>query len=398
MPRRQIVLAVDVGSTKAAALVAEARPDADLSVLGISATPIMGVRRGLVVDAERAAQSVRDAVNRAVSMAGVEPVDVVASVNGDHLQGMESRAAVEVRGRSVHESDLDALTARLVRASQATGQEVVRLIRGAYQLDGLMSRGSPVGLSVQELSVDALVVTAQVQVLRNLRRTLQMAGMSHIHWVPAGLAASLAALSEDEQQLGVVLLDVGGGTTQVVVWRQGVPRHLAVIPVGGELVTSDLAQGLGIVAAQAERLKVERARLGEDGNGMVELKSVNGQAVKLVQETEIGEIVAARMDEWMGLVERRLAEISWSKGPPGGVVMVGGSSLLRGLSHRIERAWGWPVRLGAPTGLAGLSDLAKSPGYAVVVGLARVGLQDGLGFGRETLWSRLTQAWFRTWG
>ena len=237
MPRRQIVLAVDVGSTKAAALVAEARPDADLSVLGISATPIMGVRRGLVVDAERAAQSVRDAVNRAVSMAGVEPVDVVASVNGDQLQGMESRAAVEVRGRSVHESDLDALTARLVRASQATGQEVVRLIRGAYQLDGLMSRGSPVGLSVQELSVDALVVTAQVQVLRNLRRTLQMAGMSHIHWVPAGLAASVAALSEDEQQLGVVLLDVGGGTTQVVVWRQGVPRHLAVIPVGGELVT-----------------------------------------------------------------------------------------------------------------------------------------------------------------
>jgi cell division protein FtsA len=159
-----------------------------------------------------------------------------------------------------------------------------------------------------------------------------------------------------------------------------------------------LAQGLGIVAAQAERLKVERAHLGEEGTGMVELKSVNGQAVKLVQETEIGDIVSARIDEWMSLVEQRLAEISWSKGPPGGVVMVGGSSLLRGLPHRIERAWGWPVRLGAPTQLAGLSDLARSPGYAVVVGLARVGIQDGLGFGRETLWTRLTQAWFRTWG
>jgi len=286
----------------------------------------------------------------------------------------------------------------LVRSAQESGREVVRLIRGAYQLDGLASQGSPVGLSVQELSVDALVVSAQVQVLRNLRRTLQMAGLSHIHWVPAGLAASVAALSEDEQQLGVVLLDVGGGTTQVVVWRQGVPRHLAVIPVGGELVTSDLAQGLGIVAAQAERLKVERANLAEDGNGMVELKSVNGQAVKLVQETEIGEIVTARIDEWMTLVEQRLAEITWAKGPPGGVVMVGGSSLLRGLSHRIERAWGWPVRLGSPTSLAGLSELARSPGYAVVVGLARVGIQDGLGFGRETLWTRLTQAWFRTWG
>lgn len=397
MPRRQLVLAVDVGSTKAAALVAEAKTDTELAILGIAATPIMGVKRGLVVEVERAAQSVRDAVNRAISMAGIEPVDVIVAVNGDHVRASSSSAELSLKGRAIHEADLDMLMSRAARASSEAGREVIRVIRGPYHLDGMPSKGSPVGLAVRQLSLDALVVTAQSQSLRNLRRTLQLAELHRAEWAPNGLASSLGALSEDERHLGVVLLDVGGGTTQVVVWRQGIPKLLAVVPVGGDLITSDLAVGLGVVAGQAERLKVDRGHVMEEASGLVELKSVSGQAVKLVPLNEVRDIINARVDEWIGLVEGVLAQISWPKGPPGGVVMVGGGALLKGLAHRLETSWGWPVRLGAPSGTAGLSDLARSPGHSTVVGLAKIALQDGLGFRRETAWTRLAQAWLRTW-
>ena len=397
MPRRQRVLAVDVGTTKAAALVAEVRSDRDIAVLGIAVTPIAGVKRGLVVEPERASQSVRDAVNRATSMAGFEPVEVAASVNGDHVRARVERVTVDLHGRSVSEQDLDALAHRAERQNAEPARESIRVIRGNFELDGLSSVGNPVGLSVQQLTMECLVVSAQTQQLRNLRRTLQMAGLSHPYWIPAGLAAAWGALSEDERQLGVVLLDVGGGTTQVAVWRGGLPRLLAVVPVGGDLITSDLAAGLGVVAAQAERLKIERASAIGQAEGMVELKSVNGQTVKLVGLDEVSAIVEARVDEWLTMVQDALKTISWTKGPPGGVVLVGGGGLLKGMQERLERVWGWPVRLGAPQGLGGLSDLVKSPGHANVVGLSRVALQDGLGYRRETAWTRLMQGWLRTW-
>ena len=399
MARRQLLLAVDVGSTKAAALVAEARGDGDVAVLGIAATPAMGVKRGLVVEAERAAQAVRDAVNRAVSMAGSEPDDVVAAVNGDHVRAARLTPSVDLRGRAVQVTDLEVLASRAARTQQDPGRETIRVVRGRYDLDGLPSQGSPVGLSVHQLSVDALCVTGQAQAIRNLRRTLQMAGLSRVHLVPAALAASEAVLSEDERHLGVVLLDVGGGTTQVAVWRGGGMAHLAVVPVGSDLITSDLAAGLGVVGAQAERLKLERGFLmpDESDGAVIELRPVSGQAAKLVSTNEVAEIVSARLEEWQALVEDALREITWTKGPPGGVVLSGGGCQLKGLGTRIQAAWGWPVRVASPQGLVGLSELVRSPGHATVAGLAKIGLSDGLGTGRETFWSRIAQGWFRTW-
>ncbi|MCL8206937.1 MAG: cell division protein FtsA [Actinomycetia bacterium] len=397
MPRRQLVLAVDVGTTKAAALVAEGRADAELAVLGIAATPVMGVKRGLVVDVERAAQSLRDAVNRAVSMAGVEPTDVVGAVNGEHVRARVASAEVDLGGRAVHDTDIEALVNRAARSAAEPGREVVRVVRGPFRVDGLPTGGSPQGLSVHRLGVEVVVISAESQPLRNLRRTVQLAELRRVRWIPAGLAASYGALSEDERMVGAVLLDVGGGTTQVVVWNGGVPRLMAVVPVGGELVTSDLAVGLGVVAAQAERLKVERGHVVEAPEGTVELRGVTGQAAKTVALREVRDIIAARVDEWLGLLEQALAQITWTKAPAAGVVMTGGGALLRGLERRVEEAWGWPVRLGAPTGLAGLSDLARSPGYSVVVGLAKLALADGMGFRRDTAWTRIAQAWLRTW-
>jgi cell division protein FtsA len=398
MARRQVLLAVDVGSTKAAALVAEARGDGDVAVLGIAATPVMGVRRGYVVEAERAAQSVRDAVNRAVSMAGIEPADVVAAVNGDHVRSDALNPSVDLRGRAVQVTDLEVLASRAARSHHEPGREAIRVVQGRYELDGLPSQGSPVGLAVHQLTVEALVVSGQVQPLRNVRRTLQMAGLSRVHLIPAGLAASVATLSEDERQLGVVLLDVGGGTTQVVVWRNGSLIHLAVIPVGSDLITSDLAMGLGIVTAQAERIKLERGFRGlQEDEGLIEVRPVSGQAAKLVPVNQVADIVSARLDEWRQLVEATLAQITWTKGPAAGVVLVGGGSQMKGLDAEIGQAWRWPVRIGVPQGLAGLSDLARSPGHATVVGLAKLGLEEGLGSRRETFWSRVAQGWFRTW-
>jgi cell division protein FtsA len=174
-------------------------------------------------------------------------------------------------------------------------------------------------------------------------------------------------------------------------------QYLGVIPLGGESITSDLSVGLGVVSTQAERLKLEYAAVGSAREGTVEVRAVSGQSVKLIPVKELEDIVSARVDEWTQFVEQHLSRVEWAKGPGAGVVMTGGGSLLKGLGSYLEQRWGWPVRLGVPIGLGGLSDLSRSPGYAVVVGVARNGRQAALDVPTESWVRRLIQFWLNLW-
>jgi cell division protein FtsA len=204
-------------------------------------------------------------------------------------------------------------------------------------------------------------------------------------------------LSDDEKQLGVVHLDIGGGTTGITVYRSGHLQYLGVVPLGGESITSDLSVGLGVVATQAERLKLEYAAVGADREGTLEVRAVSGQSVKLIPVKELEDIVEARVDEWTQFVESHLQRIEWPKGPAAGVVMTGGGAMLKGLASHIESRWGWPVRLGAPFGLGGLSDLSKSPGYATVVGVAKKAMAGGVRPEPASVWDRLIKFWMHLW-
>lgn len=397
MAKRPLVLALDVGTTKVSALVGEVRPDGELAVLGIAATPVVGMRRGLVFEVERVALAIRDAVNRANSMAGTDLSHVAVAVNGDHLTIIPGQARVAIKTGTVRAEDVESATHKAAQMSHENDREMVQVIRRGLAVDGFRGVVDPVGMVAHQMDAEVLVVTGISTVLRNVRRVVTMAGLTPAFWVPAPRASADGVLADDEKQIGVVHLDVGGGTTGITVHRGGHIQYLGVVPIGGESITSDLSVGLGVVSTQAERLKLEYARVGSERDGTLEVRAVSGQSVKLIPMKELEEIVEARVDEWAQLVEQHLARIDWPKGPAAGVVMTGGGALLKGLNSYLENRWGWPVRLGSPMGLAGLSDLSKSPGYSVVVGVARAARRESIKPETESFWQRVVQFWLTLW-
>lgn len=397
MAKRPLILAIDVGTTKVSALVGEAQVDGELTVLGIAASPVMGMRRGLVFEVERVAMAIRDAVNRANSMAGTDLSLAAVAVNGDHLSIEPGQAGVHLKSGTVTAEDVERATHKAAQVGLKAGRETVQVIRRGLAVDGFRGVVDPVGMVAHQMEAEVFVVTGLTTVIRNLRRVVNMAGLSPALLIPAPQASADAVLADDEKQIGVVHLDVGGGTTGVTVYRGGHIQYMGVVPIGGESITSDLSVGLGVVTTQAERLKLEYAAVGSQRDGTLEVRAVSGQSVKVIPVKELQEIVAARVDEWVSLVESHLSRIEWSKGPAAGVVMTGGGALLKGLDSFLESRWGWPVRLGAPIGLGGLSDLSKSPGYSVVVGIARDSRIYGLRSETESLGKRIVQMWLALW-
>lgn len=397
MPKRPLVLAIDVGTTKVSALVAEMRPDEEVAVLGVAATPVVGMRRGLVFEVERVAMAIRDAVNRANSMAGTELTQALMAVNGDHIAIVPGSARVAIKTGTVRSEDVDRATERAAQVSHEAGRETIHVIRRGLSVDGFRGVVDPVGMVAHEMDAEVFVVTGATTVIRNLRRVATMAGVNPISLVPAVKASADAVLADDEKQIGVVHLDVGGGTTGVSVYRGGHLQYLGIVPLGGESITSDLSVGLGVVSTQAERLKLEYAAVGQERDGTLEVRAVSGQSVKVIPVKELEEIVAARVDEWAAMVEDCLSRVDWPKGPGAGVVMTGGGSLLKGLNTYLESRWHWPVRLGVPIGLAGLSDLSKSAGYSVVVGIAKNSGGFGLKSEPDPFWRRIAQLWLSLW-
>ncbi|MCY0880169.1 MAG: cell division protein FtsA [Firmicutes bacterium] len=397
MAKRPLILAVDVGTTKVSALVGEVRTDGDLTVLGIAATPVVGMRRGLVFEMERVALAIRDAVNRANSMAGTDLSHAAVAVNGDHLAMTAGQARMSLKTGTVRQEDLAQVMRRAAQSRQDPDREVVEVLPHGLAVDGFRGVSDPVGMIARELEMDVWVVSGLTTVLRNLRRVLTMAGVTPVVWVPAPRASADGVLSLEEKKVGVVHLDIGGGTTGITLYRGGQLEYLGIVPLGGESITSDLSVGLGVVSTQAERLKLEYAAVGAEREGTVEVRAVSGQSVKVIPVKELEEIVAARVEEWTQFVEQHLARLEWPKAPGAGVVMTGGGSLLKGLPSYLEQRWGWPVRLGVPGGLGGLSDLSRSPGYAVVVGVARNGRQAGAEAPRESWLRQLIQFWLNLW-
>ncbi len=397
MPKRQLVLALDVGTTKVSALVAETKPDGELAVLGIAATPVVGMRRGLVFEVERVALAIRDAANRANSMAGSDLTQAAVAINGDHLSITPGQAAISLKAGVIRDEDVQQAIARAAHVDLGSEREVVRVIRRGIAVDGFRGVSDPVGMVAHKLEAEVFIVSGLTTVIRNLRHVVSMAGLSVTHFVPAPEASAMAVLSSDERQVGVVHLDVGGGTTGISVYRGGHLQYFGVIPLGGDSITSDLSVGLGVVATQAERLKLEHAVVGLEREGTLEVRAVSGQSVKLIPVKELQEIVAARVDEWTDYVEKHLQRVEWTKGPAAGVVLTGGGALLKGLESHLQSRWGWPVRTGAPFGLGGLSDLSRNPGYATVVGVAKSVAESGTVKEPESRWHYVVQFWINLW-
>lgn len=404
--RRTVVTGLDVGTTKVCAVIAEVTPAGGLNIIGIGTSPSRGLRKGVVVNIDSTVEAIKKAVGEAEQMAGVEVGSVYAGVSGGHIRGVNSRGVVAVSGKNkeVSPADLD----RALEAARAINlppdREIIHVLPQAYVVDDQDGIKEPLGMSGVRLEVEVHIVTAAVTSVQNVIRSVNRAGLTVEDIVLEPLASSEAILSPDEKELGVLLIDLGGGTTDVALFRDGAIWHTGVLALGGDHISNDIAVGLRTPTAEAEALKKRHgcaltALVREEET--VDVPSVGGRKPRQLSRQILSEIIQPRVEEIFTLVARDLARADLQDTPAAGVVVTGGTAIMEGVPELAAQVFDLPVRRGMPEDVGGLADVVKSPIYATGVGLALYGVRSGDfvsgGAGDEWLmgrFSRRMREWF----
>ena len=365
---------LDIGTTKISCIIADQNGSAELRVVGVGNAPSEGLRRGVVVDLEKTVASIQRAVDEAERMAGVPVRAVTAGIAGDHIRSINSRGVIAVsrKDNEIGSADVD----RVVEAAKAIAipmdREIIHVIPQEFIVDDQEGIKDPVGMSGVRLEAEVHIITGAVTSAKNICRAIQRAGLKVFDLTLEPLASAAAVLDDDERNLGVVLLDIGGGTTDVAVFHEGAVRHTSIIPFGGANVTSDIAIGLRTPIDKAEMIKIQHgAALASlvDGEEMVNVSSVGGRGDKEISRHVLASMIEPRMEEIFALANKEVRKNHFAPLIGGGVVLTGGSSLLPGVCELAEQVFEMPVRLGVPRALGGLSANVCDPRYATGVGL-----------------------------
>jgi cell division protein FtsA len=373
--RTELVVGLDVGTSKVAAVVAEAL-EGGLRILGFGATPCDGLRKGVVVNMEATVQAIAGAVKEAELSAGCEIHSVYASVGGAHIKSFDSHGVSPIRGGEVGRSDV----ARVLDAARAVAlpleQDVLHVLPQEFVVDGQDGIKEPVGMSGVRLEARVHVVSTAVAAAQNVIKCCQRAGLHVADLAFAPLASAEVVLTPEEKDLGAAVVEIGAGTTGVLVFSEGAVRHTAVLSVGGNHVSSDIAAGLRTPFREAEILKRRYGAAQLDGvpdDEMVEVATVGGREPREVQRRLLAEIIEPRLEEIFTLAQRHLLRCGLDRDLASGVVLTGGTVLTGGVVALAERVFRAPVRIGAPIGCEGLEETLTGPAYTAAVGLARYG-------------------------
>jgi len=380
------VVGIDVGTTKVVTLVGEIGSDDQVNILGVGLTPSKGIKRGIVVNVEEAVTSIVASVEKAERLSGYRIGSAYVGVAGGHIQSLNSRGVVAVprADREITPADL----ARALDAARAiavpTQREIIHVIPRSYIVDGQEGIRDPVGLSGFRLEVEAHIVTGAVTAIQNLIKCVQRAGVEIDDLVLQPLASSEAVLSDDEKEMGSILVDCGGGTTDMAVFIDGSIWHSVVLPVGGNHISNDIAIVLRTPFDVAEYLKIRHGRArplpeSADGEGddQIEVESFSGGRKRAISRSLLHQVIEARVTEMFEMLRAEVRRVGYEGLLPAGVVLTGGTALLPGIEEVARDVLSMPVRIGRPNRLGGLADTIDSPAYATGVGLVRWGLKRG---------------------
>lgn len=379
-----LITGLDVGTTKICAVIVELTPQGALNIIGVGTTPSRGLRKGVVVNIDWTVEAIKKAVGDAEAMAGVEVESVFAGVAGGHIRGINSRGVVAVSGKGKEVSPTD--VERALEAARAINlppdREIVHVLPQTFVVDDQDGVKEPIGMSGVRLEVEVHIVTGAVTSVQNLIKSVNRAGLAVQDIVLQPLASAEAILSPDEKELGVLLVDLGGGTTDVALFRAGAIWHTGVLALGGDHITNDIAVGLRTPTAEAENLKKRdgcalTALVREEET--IEVPSVGGRKPRVLSRQILSEIIQPRVEEIFTLVARDLARAGLQDAATAGVVVTGGTSLLEGVPELAEQVFDLPVRRGLPDGVGGLGEIVRSPIYATAVGLALYGARESAG-------------------
>ncbi len=375
MGRKDRYLAgLDVGTTKIAAIIAEAMDDGDLEIIGIGKADSKGIKRGVVVNLEAAVESIKKAIEEAELMAGVEVDSVHLAVSGPHIKGFNSRGVIAVAGknREITRDDVRRAIDAAKAVALPNGREILHVLPQDFVVDEQDGIGAPVGMTGARLEVNVHIVTGSASSTQNIVACVNRAGMDVIDMVIEQLAAAEAVLTDDEKDLGVALVDIGGGTTDLAIFERGSLWHTAVIPVGGDHFTNDIAVGLRTPIPDAEKIKRKcgcalSAMVDEEET--IEVASVGGRRPRIMARRILSEILQPRAEEIFHLVWDEIRRAGYEKSLNSGIVLTGGGAILEGMPEIGEQIFDLPIRRGAPMGVGGLADHVNDPTYATSVGL-----------------------------
>ena len=375
MSKQSILVGLDIGTTKIACIVGE-ETDKGLEVVGIGTHPSKGLRKGVVINIEATVDSIKKAVEEAELMAGAEITSVFVGIAGGHIRSLNSQGTVAIKDREV--SDLD--VGRVLDTAQAVAipmdRELIHIIPQEYIVDDLEGIKDPRGMRGVRLSAKVHIVTGAVTSAQNIVNCCNKANLNVRDIVLEQLASSEAALTADERDLGVMLVDIGGGTTDIAIFVDGAVVHTSVLALGGDHITHDIAYGLRTPTTEAETVKQKwgcsMTSLIDDDAGF-EVESVGGSRTRTTNRTTLAEIIEPRVTEIFSLVQQDLSRTGWEDHLPAGVVLTGGSVILPGMPELAERVFGMPARRGIPRGVAGLTEVISSPIFATGTGLVKYG-------------------------
>ncbi|GBD13257.1 Cell division protein FtsA [bacterium HR24] len=376
MKRSAILGAVDVGSSKVCTLLAEITPDDDLRLLGVGVAAAQGVRKGLVDNIKAATEAIAASIERAERASGSRLPPCFVSISGNHLACLNHKGVATVPGgrRPIRHEDIRRALEDAQAVSLPTDREVLHVMPRSFVLDGQEPVADPIGMHGQRLDVEVHLVTASVTAVQNLCQALEGAGVQVEAIVASPLAAAEAVLEEEEKRHGVVVVDIGGGTTDIAVFMDGMPYHTASLPVGGYHFTHDLVLGLRVPFSVAEEAKLRYgvalpSRVNPEE--ALELESFGGQRRKSVPRRRLAEIIQARAEEVLEMVYLDVRRAGLDDMIAAGLVLTGGTAALPGLDELAEQLLHVPVRIGLPKGTYGLADAVSGPAYAASVGLLR---------------------------
>jgi cell division protein FtsA len=375
---KDLLVGLDVGTSKVVALVAEVPPEGGINILGMGLAHSRGLRKGVVVNIEATMSAIQRAIEDAELMANCKIGQVYTGIAGSHIRSLNSHGMVPIRDREVTQNDIDRVveTARAVNIS--TDQQILHVLPQEYIIDGQEGVREPLGMSGVRLEVKVHIVTGAVSAAQNIVKCVRRCGLEVRDLILQPLASSLAVLNEDEKDLGVALVDIGGGTTDLAVFTRGAIQHTAVLPIAGDQITNDIAMTLRTPTREAEDLKIQHGvalRQLADAREMIEVPGIGERGARMLSRQLLSEVIEPRVEELYSLVQAELRRSGFEEQVSSGIVLTGGSSQMRGMVELAEEVFHMPVRMGVPEYVGGLSERVRSPAYATGVGLLLAGLE-----------------------
>jgi cell division protein FtsA len=376
---KDLIIGIDIGTSKVVTLVGEVTSDSKLNIIGMGTHPSQGLKKGVVVNIETTVQSIQRSVEDAESMAGCEIFSAYTGIAGSHIRSLNSHGIVAIRDHEVTQGDVD----RVIDAAKAIAipadQKILHILPQEFTIDNQESIREPVGMAGVRLEAKVHIVTGAVGAAQNIVKCLKRCGLTANDIVLEQFASSQSILTEDEKELGVCMIDIGGGTTDIAIFTDGAIRHTAVIPIAGDQVTNDIAIALRTPTRHAEEIKIKYGCALQDlvdVNQTIDVPPVGDRPARRVSKRALAEVIEARYEELFTLAYSEIRRCGLEDVIAAGVILTGGASKVEGAVELAERIFRMPTRIGLPNNITGLADVIQNPIYATSVGLLLYGLEQ----------------------